>query len=169
MVKLRATFDNKDEALFPNQFVNIRLLVDVLKGVVVAPTAAIQHGAPGDYAYVVGPDGKASVRVLKIGQIDGDRAQVLSGLNAGDRVVVDGADRLREGADVRVVGDSSTEPAASSNAAPTPALDPAQGGAVAAPADPAQDPSHRRRRQRDGAASPNGQDGGQSGQSGAAK
>jgi multidrug efflux system membrane fusion protein len=158
MVKLRATFDNKDEALFPNQFVNIRLLVDVLKGVIVAPTAAVQHGAPGDYAYIVGPDGKASVRVLKIGQIDGDRVQVLSGLNAGDRVVVDGADRLREGADVRVVGDSSTEPSA--NAAPTPALDPAQGSAAgAAPADPAQDPSRRKRRQSDGADGQNGQSG----------
>jgi multidrug efflux system membrane fusion protein len=159
MVKLRATFDNKDEALFPNQFVNIRLLVDVLKGVIVAPTAAVQHGAPGDYAYIVGPDGKASVRVLKIGQIDGDRVQVLSGLNAGDRVVVDGADRLREGADVRVVGDSSTEPSA--NAAPAPLTDPSQGGATAgaAPTDPAQDPSPRRRRQRDGADSQNGQSG----------
>jgi multidrug efflux system membrane fusion protein len=151
MVKLRATFDNKDEALFPNQFVNIRLLVDVLKGVIVAPTAAVQHGAPGDYAYVVGPDGKASVRVLKTGQIDGDHVQVLSGLNAGDRVVVDGADRLREGADVRVVGDGSPEPAASTDAAPTPLSGASQGsaaGAVAAPVDPAQD---RRRKRRDGA------------------
>lgn len=140
MVKLRATFDNKDEALFPNQFVNIRLLVDVLKGVIAAPTAAVQHGAPGDYAYVVGPDGKVSVRVLKIGQIDGDHVQILSGLDAGDRVVVDGADRLREGAEVRVVGDSSPEPAGSANAAPT---------------EPAQD-RNRTRETTNGAGSPNG-------------
>ena len=76
MVKLRAFFDNQDEALFPNQFVNIRLLVDTLQGAVAAPTAGVQHGAPGDYAYVVGADGKASVRVLKLGQTDGDFVQV---------------------------------------------------------------------------------------------
>ena len=106
MVKLRANFDNSDEALFPNQFVNIRLLVDTLKDSVAAPTAAVQHGAPGDYAYVVA-DGKAAVRVLKLGQTDGDYVQILSGLAPGDVVVVDGADRLREGAEVRVVSDGS--------------------------------------------------------------
>ncbi len=111
MVKLRAQFDNQDEALFPNQFVNIRLLVDTLQNAIAAPTAAIQHGAPGDYAYVVAPDGKASVRVLKLGQTDGDYVAVTSGLSAGDVVVVDGADRLREGAEVRVVKDiSQTKP-----------------------------------------------------------
>jgi multidrug efflux system membrane fusion protein len=162
MVKLRATFDNQDEALFPNQFVNIRLLVDVLKGVIAAPTAAVQHGAPGDYTYVVNDDGKAAVRVLKLGQIDGDHVQILSGLNAGDRVVVDGADRLREGADVRVVGDSTQDAAAPANAAPTPLMDASQPGASAAPADPAQGQPRRRRKQSDGAD-------GQSGQSSPAK
>ena len=103
MVKLRAQFENKDEALFPNQFVNIRLLVDTLQNVVAAPVSAVQHGAPGDYAYVVGADGKASVRVLKLGQTDGDYVQIVSGLSAGDVVVVDGADRLHEGSDTNVV------------------------------------------------------------------
>jgi membrane fusion protein, multidrug efflux system len=106
MVKLRANFDNSDEALFPNQFVNIRLLVDTLTDSVAAPTAAVQHGAPGDYAYVV-VDGKAAVRLLKLGQIDGDYVQILSGLAPGDVVVVDGSDRLREGAEVRIVADGS--------------------------------------------------------------
>lgn len=106
MVKLRANFDNKDEALFPNQFVNIRLLVTTLKDALAAPTAAAQHGAPGDYAYIV-KDGKAEVRVLKLGATDGDYVQILSGLAAGDVVVVDGADRLREGAEVRVVTDQA--------------------------------------------------------------
>lgn len=129
MVKLRAQFDNQDEALFPNQFVNIRLLVDTLQNAIAAPTAAVQHGAPGDYTYVVGPDGKASVRVLKLGQTDGDYVAVTSGLSAGDVVVVDGADRLREGAAVRVVSDVSQKkeaeaapagaaPAASTSAGP---------------------------------------------------
>jgi multidrug efflux system membrane fusion protein len=112
MVKLRANFDNADEALFPNQFVNVRLLVDTLKDAVAAPTAAVQHGAPGDYTYVI-VDGKAAVRVLKLGQADGAYVQVLSGLAAGDVVVVDGADRLREGAEVRVVADEAgAKPAA---------------------------------------------------------
>jgi multidrug efflux system membrane fusion protein len=159
MVKLRATFDNQDEALFPNQFVNIRLLVDVLRNVVAAPTAAVQHGAPGDYTYVVSPDGKASVRVLKLGQIDGDQVQILSGLNAGDRVVVDGADRLREGAEVRVVGDSAQ------NAAAAPPID-SPADAAAPPANAELNPTHRSHRQKD--AGQNGQ-GDQNGQGGPAK
>jgi membrane fusion protein, multidrug efflux system len=115
MVKLRANFDNQDEALFPNQFVNIRLLVTTLKDVVAAPTAAVQHGAPGDYAYVV-KDGKAEVRVLKLGVIDNDHVQILSGLAPGDVVVVDGADRLREGAEVRIVADQASGAAGAAKA-----------------------------------------------------
>jgi membrane fusion protein, multidrug efflux system len=114
MVKLRARFDNSDEALFPNQFVNIRLLVDTLKGATAAPIAAVQHGAPGDFAYVVGADGKAAVRVLKLGQTDGDFVQILSGLAPGEMVVVDGADRLREGAEVRVLSGGAGDPAPAS-------------------------------------------------------
>lgn len=101
-VKLRAVFANADESLFPNQFVNIRLEAAVLKDATAAPIAAIQHGAPGDYAYVI-VDGKAQVRVVKLGQSEGDYVQILSGLNPGDVVVVDGADRLREGAPARIV------------------------------------------------------------------
>ncbi|MGO8739434.1 efflux RND transporter periplasmic adaptor subunit [Rhodoblastus sp.] len=106
MIKLRALFDNTDEALFPNQFVNIRLTADVLKGALAAPLAGIQHGAPGDFAYVV-KDGKASVHVVKLGKTDGPYVQILSGLAAGDQVVVDGADRLREGAEVRIVTENA--------------------------------------------------------------
>jgi len=127
MVKLRARFDNADEALFPNMFVNVRLLADMLPQVVAAPAAAIQHGAPGDYAYIVTPEGKASVRVVKLGQVDGDFVQVLSGLNPGDRVVIDGADRLREGADVRVVAEAPTDGAPAPAAAAPPAAAPAGG------------------------------------------
>ncbi len=106
MVKLRALFDNADEALFPNQFVNVRLTADTLKGALAAPLAGIQHGAPGDFAYVV-KDGKASVHVVKLGKTDGPYVQILSGLSAGDQVVVDGADRLREGAEVRIVTENA--------------------------------------------------------------
>ena len=127
MVKLRAVFDNANESLFPNQFVNIRLLVATMKDAVAAPLAAIQHGAPGDYAYVIGQDGKAVVRVLKLGQTDGDYVQILSGLNIGDVVVVDGADRLREGAEVRIVsGDGGDGKAGSRKAENAPANNPGE-------------------------------------------
>jgi multidrug efflux system membrane fusion protein len=104
MVKLRAVFDNADESLFPNQFVNIVLEASTIHDAVAAPIAGVQHGAPGDYAYVI-KDGKASVRVVKLGQADGDYVQILSGLAPGDVIVVDGADRLRDGAEARIVSD----------------------------------------------------------------
>ena len=107
-VKLRAQFDNKDESLFPNQFVNVRLLVDVLKGAVVIPTAAIQRGAPGTFVYLIGADNKVSVRTIVLGPVDGERAAVQSGLQVGDRVVIDGADKLREGSTVVLRSESGT-------------------------------------------------------------
>jgi multidrug efflux system membrane fusion protein len=110
-VKLRAQFANRDEGLFPNQFVNVRLLVEVLKGAVVIPTAAIQRGAPGTFVYLIGADSKVSVRKIALGPIDGERAAVKSGLQVGDRVVVDGADKLREGAEVVLRSESGTAPA----------------------------------------------------------
>ncbi len=102
MVKLRAMFANADEELFPNQFVNARLLVDTLRNVVTVPVAAIQRGAQGTYVYVVGADSTVSVRVVTVGVADGDAVQVTKGLAAGDRVVIDGSDRLRDGARVSI-------------------------------------------------------------------
>jgi multidrug efflux system membrane fusion protein len=102
MVKLRAEFPNDDEALFPNQFVNVRLLVDELHDVVVAPLAAIQRGAPGTYVYLINADDTVSVRPIKLGPTDAETGQVVSGLAVGDRVVVDGADRLRDGARIKI-------------------------------------------------------------------
>jgi membrane fusion protein, multidrug efflux system len=106
-VKLRATFPNTDESLFPNQFVNARLLVQKLPGVTVAPVAAVQHGAPGAFVYKIKADGRVAVQVVKTGLVDGDRVQILSGLAPGDEVVVDGADRLRDGTKVNVVPDQA--------------------------------------------------------------
>lgn len=103
-VKLRAEFDNADNALFPNQFVNAQLLITSLQGVVTVPTAAIQRGAPGTYVYVINADNTVSVRPIKLGPIDGEMAAVDSGLAPGDRVVIDGADRLRDGAKVAIPG-----------------------------------------------------------------
>jgi len=106
-VKLRALFDNKDNKLFPAQFVNIRLLVNTLHNQTVIPVAAIQRGADGSFVFVVTPDKTVNQRNVKTGVQDGDKIQVLSGLKAGDTVVVDGADRLRDGADVEIPNPSS--------------------------------------------------------------
>lgn len=101
-VKLRALFDNKDNGLFPAQFVNIRLLVDTLHNQTVIPVAAIQRGADGSFVFVVTPEKTVSQRTVKTGVQDGSNIQVLSGLKPGDTVVIDGADRLRDGADVEI-------------------------------------------------------------------
>jgi len=99
-IKLRAIFENADALLFPNQFVNVRLLVDTLKDVVAIPTAAIQRGAPGTFVYQVRPDSTVAVQPVKLGPGSGDSVAVTSGLEAGDQVVLDGADKLKDGAQV---------------------------------------------------------------------
>jgi len=107
-VKLRAMFPNDKEELFPQQFVNARLLVDTLKDEVVIPTSAIQLGAPGSYVYVVNnSDSTVSIRVVKTGPSDGQRTAILSGLELGETVVTDGVDRLYDGAKVQLPGKPS--------------------------------------------------------------
>ena len=101
-VKLRAMFDNTDGELFPSQFVNIRLLVDTLQDQTVIPVSAIQRGADGTYVFVVTPDQTVNQRTVKLGVQDGDKVAITAGLKAGDTVVVDGADRLRDGGDVEI-------------------------------------------------------------------
>jgi multidrug efflux system membrane fusion protein len=99
-VKLRAIFDNADESLFPNQFVNTALLVRTLSDTIVVPTAAIERGAPGAFVYRVAPDHTVAVQKVKLGPGDGQRIAILSGLAPGDQVVDDGADRLKDGAKI---------------------------------------------------------------------
>jgi membrane fusion protein, multidrug efflux system len=99
-VKLRAQFANDDETLYPNQFVNVRLLVDTLKGATVVPTAAIQRGAPGTFVYLLNKDQTVTVQKVRLGPSSGDRVAIEDGLSPGDRVVIDGADKLRNGAKV---------------------------------------------------------------------
>lgn len=101
-VKLRANFANDDEALFPSQFVNAHLLVDTLKNTVRAPTAAIQHGAPGDFVYAVDATETVHVRKVTLGPQDGAYVAITGGLAPGDVVVIDGVDRLKDGARVIV-------------------------------------------------------------------
>jgi multidrug efflux system membrane fusion protein len=114
-VKLRANFPNDDEALFPNEFVNARLVLQTLKGVVKAPVAAVQHGAPGAFVYLVKPDNTVAVQVVKTGITDGDDIQILSGVKPGDTVVVDGVDRLRDGSKVRITADAADAATATNN------------------------------------------------------
>ncbi|MBF0562769.1 MAG: MdtA/MuxA family multidrug efflux RND transporter periplasmic adaptor subunit [Alphaproteobacteria bacterium] len=99
-VKLRALFDNQDEALYPNQFVNARMLVDVLHEATVIPSSAIQRGTPGTFVYLIKPDNTVTVRPITLGPAAGELVSIRSGLEPGDRVVVDGADKLRDGAPV---------------------------------------------------------------------
>lgn len=103
-VKLRALFDNTDGALFPNQFVNIQLLQELLQHQVIIPNAAVRRGAPNGvvttFVYVVKPDRTVAVRPVTLGVVDGERAAIASGLAAGEVVVTEGGDRLREGAQV---------------------------------------------------------------------
>jgi multidrug efflux system membrane fusion protein len=101
-VKLRAQFPNADETLFPNQFVNVRLLVDMIHDAVVMPSSAVQRGAPGTFVYLVNPNNTVSVRPVELGPVDGERVVVRKGLALNDRVVVDGADKLRDGIRINV-------------------------------------------------------------------
>lgn len=102
-LKLKAEFANPTGILFPNQFVNVRVLIGQETDVVVIRQAAVQRGAQGTYVYVVKDDSTVTVRVIKLGTVDGERVAIASGLEAGERVVVDGADKLREGAKVEVI------------------------------------------------------------------
>ncbi|SOZ99855.1 multidrug efflux system, subunit A [Cupriavidus taiwanensis] len=165
-VKLKAVFSNADGMLFPNQFVNVRTRVDTLRDATVIPVAAIQRGQQGTFVYTVDQASKVKVQVVELGPGDGTRTAVLKGLEPGQRVVVDGADRLKEGMTVETV-----DPAARA-AAVVPASQPrargrrhrdgaggagGAGGASAAQADAgaagASAPQGERRRQREAGAS----------------
>jgi multidrug efflux system membrane fusion protein len=100
--KLKAVFDNTDRALFPQQFVNIRLLVDTLSEQLVVPNVAVQNGQQGTFVYVVDDQSKVHLKPVQVGIAAGSSAQILGGISEGDRVIVDGTDRLVEGAQVRV-------------------------------------------------------------------
>ncbi len=102
-LKLKALLENKDEALFPNQFANIKLQLDVLKNAITVPTAAIQRGAVGTFVYVINEESKVSPRPVKLLALDGDAQAVEGNLIPGERVVLDGADRLRDQSKVEVV------------------------------------------------------------------
>jgi len=101
-VKLKASFANADYALFPNQFVNSKLLIDTKHSVTLIPSAGIQRGSQGTYVYIVNPDSTVSMRLIKVGITQGDNSSIDDGLKAGETVVIDGADKLRDGSKVEV-------------------------------------------------------------------
>jgi len=100
MFKLRALFANDDEALFPSQFVNASMLLDVERGATVIMTSAVERGQQGAFVYVVGADNTVAAKNVRLGVTEGERVSVLSGVELGDKVVVDGADRLKDGMEV---------------------------------------------------------------------
>ncbi|RJT27327.1 MdtA/MuxA family multidrug efflux RND transporter periplasmic adaptor subunit [Buttiauxella izardii] len=102
-IKLKARFNNEDDALFPNQFVNARMLVDTQQNAVVIPTAALQMGNEGNFVWVLNSEDKVSKHLVTTGIQDSQKVVITAGLAAGDRVVTDGIDRLTEGAKVEVV------------------------------------------------------------------
>ncbi len=99
-VKLRALFDNSEGGLFPQQFVNVQLLVNTLHNQIIVPSAAIERGSSGAFVFVVNSDSTVSMRAVTLGAAQGDKQAITKGLKAGDTVVTDGADRLKDGADV---------------------------------------------------------------------
>ena len=156
--KLRADFANDDEALFPNQFVNVRVLVDTLKDATVLPQAGIQRGSPGTFVYKVNPaDQTVTVQKVKLGPANGERVAIEDGLVPGDIVVIDGADKLRNGAKVVPRDPSGADPApdkpaagaqgsgAQGSAAPQQAAGTPPAAGSAAPADNRRDGGRRRR------------------------
>jgi multidrug efflux system membrane fusion protein len=117
-ITLRATFPNDDEALFPSEFVNVKLLVDTLQNAVLVPTPAVQTGAPGDYVYLVNANNTVSVHKVTLGPSDGKNTVITSGLAAGNIVVTDGTDRLSDGAKIQA---AAARPASGGPAAAAPA------------------------------------------------
>ena len=107
-VKLKARFSNETDALFPNQFVNVRMRVNTIKDALTIPAGALQQGNQGAFVYVILPDDTVALRMVKTGARSGDRVAILEGVQADERVVLEGTDRLRAGAKVRVVGSPDT-------------------------------------------------------------
>ena len=101
-MRLKAVFPNDDSELFPNQFVNARLLLDVKRGATVVPSAAVQRGPKGTFVYVVNADRTVGVRPVTVGVSHGEEASIDTGLSPDELVVVDGTEKLREGSKVEV-------------------------------------------------------------------
>ena len=102
-LKLKAVFDNRNDSLFPNQFVNVRLSSQTIQNAVTIPIDAVQHGAKGTYVYIINKDNKAEVKMLKLGLSTNGKIEVLEGLDGTEKVVLEGIDRLSEGKEVQIM------------------------------------------------------------------
>ncbi|WP_315075312.1 efflux RND transporter periplasmic adaptor subunit [Acinetobacter guillouiae] len=116
-LKIKAIFANHDDALFPNQFVNVRLNTQTIQNAISIPSDAVQHGAKGSYVYIINPQNKAEIRMLKLGMTSNGQIEVLDGLKGNEKVVLEGIDRLSEGKEVQIVAEnqqpiSTTKPTA---------------------------------------------------------
>jgi len=116
-IKLKALFDNPDEKLYPNQFVNVKLTTDTLRNAVVVPSAAVQLGSDGEFLYVV-KDGKVNRRTIKVGPAMGDQTVIREGVVQGEQVVTRGIDHLREGSKVEVEKPAKADTASANTAKP---------------------------------------------------
>lgn len=117
-LKLRATFDNRNNKLFANEFVNVRLLVQMKTNVTLVPTATIQRNSSTTYVFLVQPNNKVTVRPIQEGTVEGEEAEVTSGLNPGDTIVMTGVDKLQEGTPVVPHLTGSTHPPGTAPASP---------------------------------------------------
>jgi multidrug efflux system membrane fusion protein len=117
-VNLKAEFSNDNFALFPNQFVNSRLLLETKHGVTIIPSAGVQRGSQGTYVYIINADHSVSLRLVKVGITEGDNSSIDDGLAPGELVVIDGADKLRDGLKVEVASKDANKPAAPADAGP---------------------------------------------------
>jgi multidrug efflux system membrane fusion protein len=134
-VRAKARFTNDGGKLFPSQFVNVRLEVDTIRNAVTVPVTALRHGSSGDFVYVLNAQNKTvSLRNVKRGQANVERIQILEGLQGGETVITEGADRLKDGAKVTLPGD---RPAGAGG----------RGGQGGAQAQPGQQGERRHRRQ----------------------
>ena len=116
-LKIKAIFENSDDILFPNQFVNVRLNAHTVQNAVSIPSDAVQHGAKGTYVYIVNSQKKAEIRMLSLGLSSNGQIQVLTGLNGTEQVVLEGIDRLADGKEVQIVSDQPQAMASSKSAA----------------------------------------------------
>jgi multidrug efflux system membrane fusion protein len=150
-VKAKARFGNEGSKLFPSQFVNIRLQVDVIKNAVTVPVTALRHGANGDYVYVLDQQSRTvALRTVKRGQADAERVEITNGLQGGETVITEGADRLKDGAKVTLPGDRPARGAGAGGQGGQGNWKGRQGAQEGA--QQGQQGQHRRRQQQEGAA-----------------
>jgi len=128
-LRWRANFANPNYKLFPGQFVNVRVLVQLKQGVTLAPTATIQRNSQSTYVYLVKPDSSVTVRTVQIGTVEGNDSEITSGLQPGDQIVMTGVDKLQEGTKVapHLAADTGTGAAGASRSGSAPS----SGGAPA--------------------------------------